>query len=306
MVSPACSIWLPNKRVCTFQRWFGRQLWSTPSTVASRSKKGRSTWVSITPRFCLSKSRTRRSAWNERPASPASSAANTPYLVWPRLPLILTAAVMSPAPSPSSAGPPTRRVYSSWLKSEGVVYSNRPWFSVKNGRLSLMKVSVAPKLTTRSSLSTWPKSGLIVAVIWNWPFGFQKMSAPPSKSLPPCTLSYSPETYGVTVSSDWLYCATSTAAKSDRKRGRSKLAAGQAVRSPVEPITRSRLILIVRLPPCALRMGAMYQGTRISADQPSASSLTACFQLPSQSLLKLFSLLITASAMPLVEDTVKL
>ena len=50
---------------------------------------------------------------------------------------------MSPDPSPSSVGPPTRRVYSSWLKSEGVVNSNMPWFSVKNGRLSLMKVSVA-------------------------------------------------------------------------------------------------------------------------------------------------------------------
>jgi hypothetical protein len=60
-------------------------------------------------------------------------------------------------------------------------------------RLSLMKVSVASKLTTRSSLSIWPKSGLTVAVVWNCPFG-QKMSAPPSKVLPPCTLSYRPET----------------------------------------------------------------------------------------------------------------
>jgi hypothetical protein len=75
-----------------------------------------------------------------------------------------------------------------------VVNSNGPWFSVKNGRLSLKKVSFALKLTTMSSLSTWPKSGLSVAVSWNWPFGFQKMSAPASKfSLLP-TMSYSPDT----------------------------------------------------------------------------------------------------------------
>ena len=69
-----------------------------------------------------------------------------------------------------------------------------PWFSVKNGRLSLMKVSVALKFTTRSSASTWPKSGLTVADSWKRPFGFQKMSAPPLKSLPPPTLSYRPDT----------------------------------------------------------------------------------------------------------------
>ena len=67
--------------------------------------------------------------------------------------------------------------------ASGVRKSKKPWFSVKNGRLSLKKVSVALKFTTRSSLSTWPKSGLSVAVSWNWPFGFQKMSAPASKSL---------------------------------------------------------------------------------------------------------------------------
>ncbi len=50
----------------------------------------------------------------------------------------------------------------------------------------------------------------------------------------------------------------------------------------------------------------MYQGISISADQPSASSLTACFQLPSQSSLKSDSLVITASATPSVEEMVKL
>src|SRR3546814_17697387 len=95
-----------------FQRSVGRQLWSTPITVASRSRYGRSTRVSIKPRSWVLKSRTSRSAPNVRPASPASSATNTPYLVSPKLPLSLTAAVMSPEPSPSSAGPPTPRVSS--------------------------------------------------------------------------------------------------------------------------------------------------------------------------------------------------
>ena len=104
-------------------------------------------------------------------------------MVAPRLPLSFSAAMMSPAPTPSSAGPPTRRVYSSWLKSDGVVNSKMPWFSVKNGRLSLMKVSVALKFTTRSSLSTWPKSGFTVAVSCVWPFGFQNTSTPASPSL---------------------------------------------------------------------------------------------------------------------------
>src|SRR3546814_4305244 len=93
-----------------------------------------------------------------------------------------------------------------------------------------MKVSVAPKLTTRSSLSTWPKSGLSVAVSWNWPLGFQKMSAPPSKSLPPPTLSYRPDTYGVTASSDWLFNGTSSGSEYDRKRDCVKLANGHATR----------------------------------------------------------------------------
>jgi hypothetical protein len=35
---------------------------------------------------------------------------NSPYWVAPKLPLTLPAAVMSPAPLPSSAGPPMRRV----------------------------------------------------------------------------------------------------------------------------------------------------------------------------------------------------
>ena len=105
----------------------------------------------------------------------------------PRLPFNFTAAVMSPVL-------PTRRVYSCWLSSDGVVSSKMPWFSVKNGRLSLMKVSVALKFTTRSSASTWPKSGFSVAVSWKRPFGFQNRSPPALKSLRPPTLSYKPDT----------------------------------------------------------------------------------------------------------------
>ena len=85
-------------------------------------------------------------------------------------------------------------MYSSWLKSDGVVYSKMPWFSVKNGRLSLTKVSVALKFTTRSSLSTWPKSGLTVAESWKRPFGFQNRSAPALPWPASPTLSYSAET----------------------------------------------------------------------------------------------------------------
>ena len=99
-----------------------------------------------------------------------------------------------------------RRVYSRrlLLLSEPKGTSKNPWFSVKNGRRSLKKVSTAPKFTTSSSLSTWPKSGLSVALSWNWPLGFQNRSAPASNSLSPPTLSYRPTTYGVTASSDWL------------------------------------------------------------------------------------------------------
>src|SRR3546814_13550986 len=50
----------------------------------------------------------------------------------------------------------------------------------------------------------------------------------------------------------------------------------------------------------------MYQGISISADQPSASLLVACRQLPSQSLLNWLPLVTTASYTPSVELTVKL
>jgi hypothetical protein len=89
---------------------------------------------------------------------------------------------------------PMRRVYSNWLLSNSRPKSKKPWFSVKNGRLSLKKVSCAPKFTTSESLSTWPKSGLIVAVSWNWLFGFQKMSAPASNWLSRETRSCRPTT----------------------------------------------------------------------------------------------------------------
>ena len=124
---------------------------------------GRSTCVTIMPTFCEAKSCARRSA-RERAADRdrLPRRASTPYLVEPKLPLALTAAVMSPAPA-AVVGRARRRggCRRSWLKSDGVVNSNGPWFSVKNGRLSLKKVSLALKLTTMSSLSTWPKSGLM-------------------------------------------------------------------------------------------------------------------------------------------------
>jgi hypothetical protein len=72
--------------------------------------------------------------------------------------------------------------------------SKKPWFSVKNGRLSLKNVSTALKFTTSWSLSTWPKSGLSVALSWKRPLGFQKTSAPVSKSLRRRMLSYTPTT----------------------------------------------------------------------------------------------------------------
>ena len=56
----------------------GRQLWSTPSTVASRSRQGSSTRASMAPRFCLSKSPPSRTAWSPRPPAPPSPPANRP------------------------------------------------------------------------------------------------------------------------------------------------------------------------------------------------------------------------------------
>jgi hypothetical protein len=50
----------------------------------------------------------------------------------------------------------------------------------------------------------------------------------------------------------------------------------------------------------------MYQGISISEYQASLSSLTACCQLPSQSVPNWFSLVMTASLMPSVELTMKL
>jgi hypothetical protein len=69
------------------------------------------------------------------------------------------------------------------------------------------------------------------------------------------------------------------------------------MRSPVAPITRSSDKPIVRVPPSAFCIGAMCQGSRISADQVSPSSLVAWRQSLSQSLLKLFSLVIVLSVM---------
>ena len=107
------------------------------------------------------------------------------------------------------------------------------------------------------------------------------------------------------ASNDWSYRATVIGAKSDRKRGRSKLACGHAMRSPVEPITRARNTFSVRWPSVASRMGAVCHGISISTDQPCSSSATACRHWPSQSSLNWFSLVMISSAMPPVELTVK-
>ena len=61
-----------NTRLRRFQRGGGRELWSTPSTLASRPRKGRSAPVIITPRFRSRKiAHQARNAWKLRPASPA-------------------------------------------------------------------------------------------------------------------------------------------------------------------------------------------------------------------------------------------
>ena len=91
-----------------------------------------------------------------------------------------------------------------------------------------------------------------------------------------------------------------------RKRGSWKLTAGHDARSPVEPITRSNDSPTVRVSPCAWRMVAMCHGSRISADQPASSSVTAWRQSPSQSSLNWFSLVTVVSMIPPPNVSVKL
>ena len=109
----------------------------------------------------------------------------------------------------------------------------------------------------------------------------------------------------MTASSDWSYAGTVTGANSDRKRGRSKLATGQAMRSPVDPTTRARKIRSSRSPPSASGIGAVCQGISSSTLQPASSSDTAWRQRPSQSLLNWFWLVMISSATPPLEATVK-
>lgn len=92
-----------------------------------------------------------------------------------------------------------RRVFTS-RPSAGVRRSNSDWFSVKNGRFSEKKFSIAVKFTTRSSLSTWPKSGCSASVSWFWPFGFHDRSRPARPTSLCASSSCVAETYGNTSS----------------------------------------------------------------------------------------------------------
>jgi hypothetical protein len=68
--------------------------------------------------------------------------------------------------------------------------SKKVWFSVKNGRLSLKNTSTASKFTTRSSASTWPKSGFSAAESWKLAEGFQNRSAPVFQRVSPSSWSW--------------------------------------------------------------------------------------------------------------------
>ena len=119
-------------------------------------------------------------------------------------------------------------------------------------------------------------------------------------------MSNTPDAYGVIASSDWLKAGTCTLVNAVRKRVSRKLTAGHDARSPVAPITRSSSMPRVRVDPAPSRIVATCQGISISADQPASSSLVAWSQLPSQSELNWFSLVIVASMMLLDSSTVKL
>src|SRR5688572_15446577 len=132
------------------------------------------------------------------------------------------------------------------------------------------------------------------------------MSAPASKSDLPAMLSYTTDVYGVIASNDWLNAGTWTLLSAVRKRDSWKLIAGHDARSPVAPITRSSWMPSVRVPPSTSRIGATCHGISISTDQPASSSLVAWRQMPSQSVLNWFSLVIVVSMMLLDNSTVKL
>ena len=104
-----------------------------------------------------------------------------------------------------------------------------PWFSVKNGRLSVNTVSIAAKSTTSSSLSTWPKSGLSVAANDRSGETFQLMSAPALNCVSSLRRSERTVAYG-TKSKDCAasYCETDTRRKSERKTADSLLMPGHA------------------------------------------------------------------------------
>ena len=93
---------------------------------------------------------------------------------------------------------------------------------------------------------------------------------------------------------------------SETKRGRMKLAAGKPLRSRVWPSTRSNMIATVRRGASLPFIEATVHGSRNSALQPSAVSVTRCFQSPSQSVLKAFSLVIVASCTACDSAIVKL
>ena len=111
----------------------------------------------------------------------------------------------------------------------GVRRSKMPWFSVKNGRLSVNTVSIAEKSTTSSSLSTWPKSGLKVAASRRFCDGFQVMSAPALNCVSSFTRSARAVAYGTKskVAPD-SYCEIVRRRKSERNTSESLLMPGHA------------------------------------------------------------------------------
>ena len=104
-----------------------------------------------------------------------------------------------------------------------------PWFSVKNGRLSVNTVSIAEKSTTSSSLSTWPKSGLSVAASHRFGEIFQLRSAPALNCVSSSTRSERMVAYGTKSKlAAGSCCEIETRRKSERNTSESLLMPGQA------------------------------------------------------------------------------
>ena len=187
------------------------------------------------------KSRTRRSAAKVRPASSLRRPRTGRTWCAPMLPFNLSAPVMSPEPSPSSAGPPMRRVYSSWLKSDGVVNSKMPWFSVKNGPLVADEgfggIEVHDEIVALDLAEIRIHRGGQLHLAVGFP---EQVDAGIALAV---AVDVVVET-GDERRHREQRLAVSWPLRSARSRtgnrGRSKLASGHAARSPVVPMTRSR------------------------------------------------------------------